>query len=256
MESGKKKIELYENSNQLICAAIDRIVVEIFNKKKCEKGQTVLLTGCSPLAGTTSTCIGLAIAMANTKRKTILVDCDVRKTVQYKKLNKEISQGLADYLLEEEDGKIEISDILYETNVEDLSYIPCGSSLENSTRILCSPQMTDLISKLQQKFDCIIFDLPSLAVVPDAQVLFPTMDGIVLVTALNETRKRQIKDAKRKIAPYSDRYYGMIINKVEKDLYRANLKDYDYYFVDKNGEQKLTGAIHRKYKERSRQEEN
>ena len=96
MDKEKKRIELYENKNQIVNAAIDRIVVELFHKKEeKEKGQAVLLTGCSPLAGTTSTCIGLAIAMANTKRKTLLVDCDVRKTIQYKKLNKEVSEGLA-----------------------------------------------------------------------------------------------------------------------------------------------------------------
>ena len=72
MEKTKKIINLYENKNQVVNAAIDRIVVEVFNK--CENtngGQTILLTGCSPLAGNTTTCISLAIAMANTKRKTL-----------------------------------------------------------------------------------------------------------------------------------------------------------------------------------------
>lgn len=59
MDKEKKRIELYENKNQIVNAAIDRIVVELFHKKEeKEKGQAVLLTGCSPLAGTTSTCIG------------------------------------------------------------------------------------------------------------------------------------------------------------------------------------------------------
>ena len=252
----KKTIELSENANQIVNAAVDRIVVELFNRKKEEdKGQTVLFTGCSPLAGTTSTCIGLAIAMANTKRRTLFVDCDLRKTVQYKKLNKEVSAGLANYLLAEKSSQGEVGDVIYETNVQDLYYIPCGSGQENATRILCSSKMTELIESLREQFDCIVFDLPSLAIVPDAQVLFKAVDGIVLLAALGETRKKQIKDAKRKIAPFADKYYGMIINKVEKGLYRSNIKDYDYYFVDKRGEQKLNGAVHRKYRESARQEE-
>lgn len=256
MNNEKKMIELYENSDQVVNAAVDRIVVELFNKREESiGGQAVLLTGCSPLAGTTSTCISLAIAMANTKRKTLLIDCDVRKSMQYKKLNKEVTEGLANYLLEDHEKDNGIEEVIYETNVEDLYYVPCGQYFENATRILCSSRMNELIATVKQQFDCIIFDLPSLAIVPDAQVLFGSVDGIVLVTALGETRKKQIKDAKRKIAPFAERYYGMIINKVDKKIYRMNLKDYDYYFVNKEGEQKLTAAARKKYKVLSKQEE-
>lgn len=256
MENKKKTIGLYVNTNQITNAAIDRIVVELFNKREVNSGgQAVLLTGCSPLAGTTSTCISLAIAMANTKRRTLLVDCDVRKSVQYKKLNKEVTDGLANYLLEDYGADTGIEEVIYETNVEDLYYIPCGKYFENATRILCSSKMTDLIDNAKKRFDCIIFDLPSLAIVPDAQVLFGAVDGIVLVTALGETRKKQVKDAKRKVAPFAEHYYGMIINKVDKKIYRMNLKDYDYYFVNKEGEQKLTAAARKKYKVLSKQEE-
>ena len=252
----KRNIELYENTDQIVNAAVDRIVVEVFNRKASgQYGQAILLTGCSPLAGTTSTCISLAIAMANTKRKILLVDCDVRKSIRYKKLNEEATDGLANYLLDEESDATNIDNIVYRTNVEDLYYIPCGEYMENATRILCSSKMTELIRDVKGRFDCIVFDLPSLAIVPDAQVLFKAGDGIVLRAALGETRKKQIKDAKRKIAPFADKYYGMIINKVEKGLYRSNIKDYDYYFVDKRGEQKLNGAVHRKYRESARQEE-
>ena len=73
--------------------------------------------------------------------------------------------------------------------------------------------------------------------VPDAQVLFPKVDGIVLLSALGETRKKQIKEAKRKVAPFAENYYGMIINKIPMDVYKQNVKDHDYYFVNKKGEQ-------------------
>lgn len=257
MESPKNIIELYENTSQVAKAAIDRVVVEIFNKRnQIQGGQTILLTGCSPLVGTTSTCISLAIAMANTKRKTLLVDCDVRKAIQYKKLNRETSVGLADYLLESDAVSSQVSDIVYETNVEDLYYIPCGDYYENATRILCAEKMMDLIDSVKREYDCVIFDLPSISIVPDAQVLFGKVDGIVLVSALGETRKAQIKDAKRKVAHYASSYYGMIINKVDKDIYRRNMKEYDYYFINKNGQQKLTGAARRRYEALLKKEDN
>ena len=162
--------------------------------------------------------------------------------------------GLANYLLETS-GKesITVNDIIYSTNIENLSYIPCGDYSENSTRILCSAKMEKLIETVKEQFDCIIFDLPSLAIVPDAQILFQSVDGIILLAALGETRKRQIKEAKMKIAPYTDKYYGMIINKVQLDMYRKNVRDFDYYFVDQKGEQKLTAnSAYKKYKKGTR----
>lgn len=244
----KDVIELYENSDQISKAAIDRIVVEIFNRRTDSKtGQAVLLTGCSPLAGTTSTCISLAIAVANTKRKTLLVDCDMRKALQYKKLNEATTVGLSDYLMQTPEVSESLDDIVYKTNVEELYYIPCGGYNFNATRILCSVRMKELISKVKDQYDCIIFDLPSIAIVPDAQILFGDVDGIVLLAALGETRKKQIKDAKRKVSGFADNYYGMIVNKVEKDIYRRDIRDYDYYFVDKRGRQKLTGKTRKKY---------
>lgn len=244
---GKKIINLYENDNQLVKSAIDKIVVEILGKNdNIKTHQSLLLTACSPLAGTTSTCIGLGIAMANTGRKTLLIDCDVRKILKYKKLNEEITFGLSDYLSEnlEQENSTEL--VIYKTNIENLSYIPCGTHIDNPTRTLCSVKMESLLNEAKQRFDIVILDFPSLAIVPDAQVLFQNVDGIILLAALGETRKRQIKEAKMRIASAGEKYYGMIVNKIQLDTYRRNACDYDYYFMDKKGEQKLNNSSARK----------
>lgn len=249
-------VELYENKDQILNAAIDRVVVEIFNRKKDIYGQKILLTGCSPLAGTTSICIALAIAIANTGRKVVLVDCDFRKFMKYKKLNEATENGLSNYLIKNGSAELGAEDIVYRTNVRGLEFIPCGYCEENPTRILCSERFPALINQLAKQYDCIIFDVPSLATVPDAQVLFPYMDGISLVTALGETKKRHIKDARRLVAPFADNYYGMIINKVSKGQYKNANKEYGYYLLDKTGNQKLRKSISQKKLSRVQEDNN
>ncbi len=247
-----KVVNLYVNEDQLVNAAIDEVVVELFNKwENGDGGQTIVLTGCSPLVGVTSTSISLGIAIAASKRRTLVIDCDVRKAIKYKKLNEEASSGLADYLLNDD---AQLVDVIYETNIDNMYYMPCGEYSEYPTRILCSPKMEQLIEQVKRGFDCIIFDVPSITIVPDAQILFPNVDGIVLVTALGETRKKQIKEAKMKVAPFSAKYYGMIINKIPLDVYRQNVKDYDYYFVNGKGEQNLLqkNEGYRKYRKRKK----
>ncbi len=249
-----KQINLYMNDDQLVNAAIDKIVVEIVNKKENgDTAQKILLTGCSPLAGTTSTSISIGIALANCHKRTLLIDCDVRKALKYKKLNAETTLGLADYLLKAEEGKIPESEVIYSTNIDKLFYVPCGAYISNPTRVLCSDYMENFIETLEEDFDYILFDFPSLAVVPDAQVLFNKVDGIILISTLGETRKKEIRDAKAKIQLFQERYYGMIVNKIPLDVYRHNVKEYDYYFVDEKGEQNLNGNIaYKQYQKRTR----
>jgi len=249
MTDKKKTITLYAKEEQIVNAAIDKIVVDLFNKwGKGRGGQVIVLTGCSPVAGATYTSIALGIAMASSQRKTLVIDCDVRKAIKYKKLNEEASSGVANYLLNED---VKADDVIYETNIENLSYMPCGEYSNYSTRVLCSPRMDDLIAAVKDKFDCILLDVPSITIVPDAQILFPMVDGIILLSALGETRKKQIKEAKMKVAPFSSKYYGMIVNKIPLDVFRQNVKDYDYYFVDKKGEQKFhKSEAYQKYKKK------
>ena len=139
MTDESKIVKLYESKNQLTTDAVDKIVVEIFNKRKDNlAAQTIVLTGCSPLVGTTSTCIGLGIAIATTQRRTLLIDCDVRKSIKYKKLNDKTSVGVANYLVQDGcDESLQVDDIIYPTNINNLSYIPCGNCNERSM----SPQL-------------------------------------------------------------------------------------------------------------------
>jgi capsular exopolysaccharide synthesis family protein len=252
MDQNKKRVELYEDKSQTVRAAIDKIAVDLINKSN-NSSQVLLFTGCSPVAGTTTTCIGVGIAVAAGKRKTILVDCDVRRSAKYKKLNDNVNGGLAEFLNAPEKITDEsIGKITYASNIENLYYIPCGECEVNPTRILCSVKMKELLEALRQKYDYVILDCPSINIVPDAKVMFGAADGIITIAALGETRKGQIKNAKRMLKDYSDRYYGMIINKIEGNMYKRCVKDYDYYFVNDKGEQHLQGNISNKMKKKEK----
>lgn len=249
---GKRQIQLYCNTSQVMNDAIDRIIVEIHNKKR-EKGAAhkVLLTGCGPQCGNTFVCIGLGISFATSKWRTLIVDCDLRKMQDYKKLNDDTEKGLSDFLEGDQgENSFDFSEIIYSTNVENLSYIPCGKFAASPARLFCSEVMQSLLAYVNENFDYVIFDFPSIAVAPDAQILFGEVDGIALVSALERVTKKQVKEAKRKVAPYAEKYYGMIINKIEMSMYRKFVQRYDYYFTDKKGNQKLAGKSAKKYVKR------
>lgn len=244
----KPQIELYVNNSQVMNDAIDRIVVEIHNKKKEQEGaKKILLTGCGPQCGSTSTCIGLGIAFSAAKWKTLIIDCDIRKQRDYKKLNDNTDMGLSDFLLGDYDD-CDYEEIIYNTNFENLSYIPCGKFAASPARLFCSGMMKKLLEYADENFDYVIFDFPSISVAPDAQILFGDVDGIILVSALEGVTKRQIKNAKQKVQPFAHKYYGMIINKIDLKLYKKYIKKYDYYFVNRDGNQQFGSKATRKYR--------
>lgn len=226
----KNKINLYRSTSQRMNDAVDRIVVEVYQKKR-EKGyKSVLLTGCSSKSGTTTNAINLAIALSVAGWNTLLVDCDLRKGSDQKRLNDDADKGLTNYL----NGSISEEETIYETSYEGLSYIPCGTASDSPVRLLCSVKMEALVANLEAKYDFVIFDFPSIDIVPDAEILIPFADAIALVAAMNQTTKRQLVTAKEKVKIYGEKYLGLIINQVDMVQYKKYNKDYNYFVEEKS----------------------
>ncbi len=221
-----KVINVYQSDNQVIRDAIDKVIVQVYRKKR-EKGHiSFLLTGCSAGCGTTYTAIHMAIALADAGWKTVLVDCDIRKGMIYKRLNQEAEYGLSDYLV----GKVK--EPFYHTNHAELDYIPCGNDQESPVRLLCTKKMEQLAVELSEKYDFIIYDFPSLEIVPDAGIMMPVVDDVILVAAVDETSKEQLAKAKINVKSYGDKYMGVILNKIGIAEYRHYVKDYDYFVTN------------------------
>ena len=218
-------IKLYREESPLINDATDRIVVQLFKRKSVNDGKMIIFTGCSPASGTTALSINLAIALSLFGRKTLLIDCDLRKSSCYKRLGAISQSGLSDFLA----GKVSKDDIIHNTNYKLLDYIACGEAQQSPVRLLCSADMVELAGFLKKEYEYIIADTPPITVSPDADILFPVVDGIALVAGLGMTTKKQIWDARRAIQGYPDKYYGLIINKVDLKQYGRYVINYDYF---------------------------
>lgn len=221
------KISIYQSENQVVRDAIDKVIVQVYQRKR-EKGHvSFLVTGCSAGCGTTHTAINMAVALANAGWQTVLVDCDIRKGMSYKRLNQDVHYGLSDYLINSVERPI------FETNNEKLDYIPCGNNVGSPVRLLCTKEMEKLVAELAEKYEFVIYDFPSIEIVPDAEIMMPVVDDVILVAAMNETSKQQLDDAKRKVRSYRDKYMGVILNKLELSDYKHYVRNYDYFGIKK-----------------------
>lgn len=221
------KVNIYQSDSQVVRDAIDKVIVKVYQKKREKNHQSFLITGCSAGCGTTHTAINMAVALANAGWKTVLVDCDIRKGMTYKRLNEEVEYGLADYLMNNKQKPI------CTTNIDMLYYIPCGNNVGSPVRLLCTKEMETLAGELTEEYDFVIYDFPSIGIVPDAGIMMSVVDDVILVAAVNETSKQQLEAAKSKVKSYGDKYLGVILNKLELSEYRHYVKNYDYFRKDK-----------------------
>lgn len=222
----KNIINLYRCKDQVVNDAFDRAIVNIYAKReKCDY-KSYVLCGSEAGVGTTSVAVEMAIALSVAGWKTILIDGDLRKDADYKRLNQKVEKGLADYVQENASKE----GIIYETNWPSLEYIPCGTDeTESPVRILCSVRMEGLMVELREQYDYIIIDAPSINSSVDGQIFATKADATILVAAMNMSGKKNLTEAKKKFEAAGANVIGVIENMVEIDEYKKYIKDFDYF---------------------------
>ncbi len=221
-------IDLYRNDNQAVIDAFDQIVVNIFMQKEKKQHKSFVICGCNPGVGTTSTAVELAISLSVAGWKTVLVDADLRKESQYKRLNQKVQAGLSDYIA----GKPSELSICNSTNWPGLDYIACGKNREEtSVKLLCSVRMGELMKELERDYDFILFDVPSLNSAVDAKILAAKADCTFLVVESEITTFKNLSQAKQQLEEVGANVGGVIINKLSMEEYRKVVKDYDYFYA-------------------------
>lgn len=220
-----EKLEIYKNESFVLNDAFDQAVMNLHIQKKQNGYKSFVICGCEAGDGSTTVAINLAAAVADSGWKTVLVDGDMRKKNNYKRLNENASIGLSDYLL----GKAKLDSVIYETKTQNLFYIPCGELIDNPVRLLCSEKMNDVSVELAKSYDYIIYDMPAVNAAMDAKVVAVNSDATILVSSIGRTSKKGLVEAANALCEVNANLIGTIINKTDMDQYVASRADYDYF---------------------------
>ncbi len=148
-----------------------------------------------PGEGKSFTAINLALSMAMEMDYTVmLVDADVARPSIMKVLGLPPGPGLLDLLV---DDKLEMSQVLLRTNIDNLTLLPSGSPHAQATELLASAAMTDLIDDMGKRYSdrIIIFDSPPLLLTTESRVLATHMGQIVMVVQAEKTLQSQVRHA-------------------------------------------------------------
>lgn len=178
--------------------------------------KTITIASYNPQEGKTTISINLAISMARAGLKVLLVDADLRKPMTMKRLGSAVNTGLSNYIA----GYATIEDVLNRTNVENLYYIACGPKPTNPSELIASYAFTNFLKLMEEQFDMIIIDTPPLGSVIDCAIVAAQTDGTLLVIGANEIEYQNAKSMKEQLEKVNANILGVILNKLDKGVYR------------------------------------
>lgn len=174
--------------------------------------KTLVVTSAGADEGKSDTIANLAVTMAQGGRKTILVDCDLRRPALHDIFGLKMEPGFTNMILE--DG----NDIpLQETAVGNLYLLSSGTLPPNPADLLGSSKIDTIIATLQDKADIILFDAPPAIAVTDSAVLGAKADGVLLVISAGKTRRDHAERAKEIFEKAKVRVVGATLTNAPKD---------------------------------------
>ena len=218
-------IEFYQDKNPLVNDAYDRLISKIPLLKQTQGYSLFTVTGCEPGVGSTTIAISIAVSMAKSGWKTLLVDADIRKGADKKRLSADVERGLSEYL----SGAAALQDVICETNVTALHYIACGTESDSPVTLLNSEALSIFMKFVAEQYDYVIFDSPSLNTTIDAAIIASKTSGAILVAGYMQTKKAKIEVALRELEQTGANLIGIVLNNVSKKDYRRYIENFDYF---------------------------
>ncbi len=203
-----------------------------FSKIGNEALKTILVTSSAPSEGKTTVCINLAGTFAQSNKRTLILDADLRKPRVHTVFNANRFPGAIDYLFEQ----AQLDEIIRPTELENLSYITAGTIPPNPSEMLGSEQMKMFFAEIKKKFDVILIDSAPIIAVTDSEILSTMVDATLLVVSAEVTELDLMEKSVELIKQSSSSFIGTVLNNFAyKSGYGSYYKYYYYYSSPTNG---------------------
>ena len=182
--------------------------------------KTVLISSAEPRAGKSTVLANLAVAMAETGLQVVVVDGDLHRPCVHQMFGLVKEPGLSDVILDPS----QLATALQQTKMKRIRAIAAGSMQPDPGVLLNAPAISEIISKLAEEADVVLWDSPPIQAAADAALLAPIVDGVVLIVKRAQTERNEFQAACQQLADVKAKLVGIIVNRTGKD------SRYYYYY--------------------------
>lgn len=176
------------------------------------KNNIIMVSGPAPEVGKSFISTNLATILAQSQKRVLIIDADLRRGYLHKYFNQQAQPGLADYL----NGQTELSQVIKATEVSGLDVIARGKSPANPSELLSTTQFSTMLNQLSEQYDHILIDTPPILAVTDG-IIISQHAGVNLVIA--RYAKTQMKELELTINRFEQagvKVNGIILNDIQR----------------------------------------
>lgn len=187
----------------------------------------VVFSSAEPSAGKSTLCSNLAIVMAQTGARVLLIDADMRKPVQHRNFRRSKTYGLSRIL----GGLNSVEECIQQNVLPNLDLITSGPLPPNPSELLGTERMKTLLGEMASRYDYVFLDMPPMCVVADALVVAPYSAGVVLVARQRQTTYGEVQECLERVEQIGAKTLGVVITDVNIDNvgYYARFGHYGRY---------------------------
>ncbi len=195
----------------------------------------IVVTSSGPGEGKTTIACNLATSIAQTDKRVLLIDCDMRKPRVHKVFGISNLDGLTNILM----GEKRLSDVEFkgDQDIKSLTLVTSGPIPPNPAELLGSRRMKDFLDDMRDQFDMIIIDSPPVNLVTDSAVLSTIADGVIMVVEVGKTDVDAAVSGKELLEKVNANLIGVVLNKIPtkgRSYYNYSYYQYDEYYEDSN----------------------
>ncbi len=225
-----KNIELIveEHQNYFMREAFNTLRTNILFSGKEIK--TIVVTSCMAHEGKTTISFETARSLAESGKKVLLIDADLRKSVMASRYTKARGlNGLSQLL----SGQVEAEQAICRTQIEGLDIIFAGPYPPNPTELVGNPSFKELITSMREQYDYIIVDAAPLGLVIDAAVMASVCDGALIVINAGNIKYRVAQAVKMQLQKSGCRILGVVLNQINRKKNASTSGAYGSYYSAK-----------------------
>ena len=232
MAKRRKTVKIFsiENPKSVVSEAFRTLRTNIQYSNIDKKIKTIVVTSSKTREGKSTVSANLAYSIAESGKRVLIIDCDLRKPVVHKILKISNTAGLTNVLI----GESKLSEVLQVLNGKDNMHILCSGPIPpNPAELLGSNRMKDLLEFVKESYDMIILDSPPIGLVTDSAIISTLADGTILVIDTGETEIDVAIHAKELLDKVNARIIGVVLNKIPikgNKYYNYSYYQYNEYY--------------------------
>lgn len=225
--SGKGSVVMAQRARSVQAEAYRQLRTNLQFVDVDRPASIIVVTSSMPKEGKSTTAMNLALAFAESGRRVLLIDADLRRPRIGEYLGLEGAVGLTNVLA----GQVVFGDVAQNWGTQGLVVLPSGSIPPNPSELLGSKQMVDLLAHLRTQYDNVVIDTPPILPVTDAAVVGRSSDGVVVVVRHGHTRRAEIRRSVGILRGVDVRVLGCVLNDAPTKGADAQLRygEYGYH---------------------------